>query len=232
MAKVLMGPIVTAAVGKTAGTIMAYNRAGAYARGRVKPGAMDTAANATTKRHWYHGAKSWSANLTQDDRDTWNSWVTGFTVLDRFGNQIHLSGFQAFMSCNKHLLDIGASPRSRAPANRAVTDPGGFSVTVVSPYPVDLEITPVHNPQSYEAVVITAHAPQPPGRALFRTTHMSTIEIIYPSTPPAWDVTDAYRNKYQELPNWYGIVLGLYYINSENGGGSPKYNLVTIVPPP
>lgn len=96
MALVKFGNGIASLSGKIDGTVFARNRAGAYARGWSKPVNPETPYQSEAKSLLTNASNQWQA-LEPADQAAWKAAAESFTVPNRLGDQIHLSGQQYFI---------------------------------------------------------------------------------------------------------------------------------------
>lgn len=104
-ATIKLGPIVAEARGAIGGTVFARGAFGAYAKQRVAPTNPNTPKQAAARALMTVVVNEWMTVLTVAQRDVWNAAVQSFTVPNRIGDAIHLTGLQWFTRCNS-LLDL------------------------------------------------------------------------------------------------------------------------------
>ena len=125
------GPTITGASGSVAGTTYARNRYGAYARARTTPVNPNTPRQATARTIMRFLAEQWrEAPLTDAIRTAWQTYAESFNWNNKLGEQVTLTGFNAFTRGNAALANIGADIVTAAPA--ALGLPPGDPAFVVS----------------------------------------------------------------------------------------------------
>lgn len=96
MAKVQFGSGVAAITGRTAGTVFARNKGGAYIRRFSKPINPSTQAQVNARNRLATQSASWRL-LDLAEQLAWNAWALTHPVLDRLGASIVLTGHQAYV---------------------------------------------------------------------------------------------------------------------------------------
>ena len=102
MAIITPGPTVAAISGSIGGTVYSRNRGGAYIRNRAIPVDPNTAFQQNIRAVLANQSQAW-ADLTNEQRTAWEGWAVANTVTNALGNQIRLSGHQAFVQINARL---------------------------------------------------------------------------------------------------------------------------------
>lgn len=103
MTTVKYGPMVADARGSTGGTVFSRGPFGAYTKARVAPTNPNTGRQAAARSLFSTMVDRWMTVLTVAQRDAWNLAVQAFTVPNRIGDAIHLTGLQWFIRCNASL---------------------------------------------------------------------------------------------------------------------------------
>ena len=154
--------------GRASGNVYARN---GRVRGMTVPKLVQNS-NTQRVRSMFGSNSSAFRNLTSDQIREWNG-VTGFTTVDRFGNEVVLSGKMLFVSLNQNLKLVGAASLITPPMPVGVI---GLTSLTAAPdrslgtFVVDFAATPV---PAGSAMLISATAPVSktitrPGRSAFR----------------------------------------------------------------
>ena len=120
MAKLTYGPIVSDARNKVAGVVFSRSRSGPYGRSKVSPTQPRTTYQSRVRANFAGIAKSWSADLDDNQRAAWTALAHSYPVKDVFGNSRILTGLQMFMRVNRNLQVIGEAALFDAPSNMTV----------------------------------------------------------------------------------------------------------------
>jgi hypothetical protein len=119
--KIKFGILVAAASGKIAGNVASRNRGGAYLRTWAKPLNPQTTYQQTVRARLGTLSAAWR-NLTDSQRESWSAWALGNPVIDRLGEQVILSGQQAYVQVNTNRLIAGdAAVASTTPSAASFT---------------------------------------------------------------------------------------------------------------
>ena len=103
MATIRYGPIASDIRGAIGGTVFSRGAFGAYAKQRVAPTNPNTDKQAYVRALMTTVVDRWMNVLTVAQRDVWNASVQQYTVPNRIGDAIHLTGLQAYVRSNSAL---------------------------------------------------------------------------------------------------------------------------------
>lgn len=106
MAIITPGPTVAAISGSIGGTVYSRNRGGAYIRNRAIPVDPNTTFQQEARAILAARSQEW-ADLTAAQRASWESWALQNLVTNALGNQIRLSGHQAYIQLNSRIAHSG-----------------------------------------------------------------------------------------------------------------------------
>lgn len=109
--------LISDARNKLGGDVFARNRAGLYVRVKVKPKNPKTTSQQANRANFSTYTKAWRS-LTAAQILGWNTLAGSSSLTDTLGNSFQPTGIQLFISCNRNLSLIGASPISAAPASK------------------------------------------------------------------------------------------------------------------
>lgn len=144
MAKVVSPLHSVEASGKSDGLVYARNQHGQYTRDYTAPTDPNTADQQTWRDAFSDLSGWWESNLTQEERDAWNSFGENFPAKDRFGRNTRRSGRNWYISYNIFRVAAGFADRETPPVNTGNTYLPDYSLTqnedgivlVVDPEPV------------------------------------------------------------------------------------------------
>ena len=132
-------PMLGELSGKLAGVVFSHNSAGAYVRQKSTPVNGNSTRQQLARQRLAYLSANWQ-NLTDAQRTLWQTYAAANLVTDALGNQVALTGQQAFVQLNARRLNLGASTimvscpstgNTSAPvsATCAITSPGTIVVT-------------------------------------------------------------------------------------------------------
>lgn len=132
MALIKYGAGVVQMSGSIAGDVHARNRFGNYTRPRTKPVNPQSARQTAARNIVAFLAEHWRESpMTGAIRTAWETYAASFNWLNRLGEQVSLTGFNAFVQCNAARLTAGKSIVTAGPTTLGLpaTDPT-FAVTI------------------------------------------------------------------------------------------------------
>lgn len=116
MALIRFGSGVVQISGSIAGDVHARNRFGNYTRPRTKPVNPKSARQVAARILVMFLAEQWRESpMTDAIRTAWQTYADSFNWNNRLGEQVSLTGFNAFMRCNAALINAGGSLVTAAP---------------------------------------------------------------------------------------------------------------------
>jgi len=146
------GPAAAAISGSIGGTTFSHNRGGAYIRRRAIPVNQQSDAQMVVRSAVSSMSMAWS-ELTLAQRLSWQTWAQSHPITNALGNQVTLSGHQAFVKLNTRLVVAAQTPISDPPLD---VPPLALSSLVFSPdiglAGFDLTFTPT--PFDDETIII------------------------------------------------------------------------------
>ena len=120
MAIMTPGPLAAALSGSVGGTVFSRNRGGAYVRNRSIPVDPNTSFQIAVRAFLSAQSQNF-ADRTAAERAAWRSWALQNLVINALGNQIRLSGHQAYVQLNSRIALIGATTIDVPPIINAPT---------------------------------------------------------------------------------------------------------------
>ena len=103
-----IGLLSSAASGKLGGVVASHNRGGQYFRQHKIPTQPRTAAQKLVRNQLQSFSAAFKA-LTASQVAGWNALGLTVTLKSKLGTTYHPTGQQLFVSCNKHLANIGVT---------------------------------------------------------------------------------------------------------------------------
>jgi len=151
MAKIKLGAIAGQISGSVGTWTFGHNRGGSYVRNRAIPITHTSEFAMNAKARLAQCSRAW-ADLTDDQRLSWNNWATTYPITDVLGDKRNLTGHQAYIKLSTRLLLAGngtptTPPSSDAPDGlttvtlTADIGAGAFQVAyTVTPAPADCKV--------------------------------------------------------------------------------------------
>jgi hypothetical protein len=106
MAQIKFGSGIAGMSGKAGGVVYSRGRSGAIARNWVKPVNPRSSRQVAQRSILTAASGSWSV-LTDAQKQAWNDYAAGFTLLNRLGEPYTPSGRQMYVSINNNLINAG-----------------------------------------------------------------------------------------------------------------------------
>lgn len=108
-------PVYSQASGSIAGITYSRNRGGMYTRARATPTDPSTAPQQAVRTLMGELSNDWINLLTQEQRDSWETYAANVTVVNALGASIMLSGQQHFIRSNLPRRQHGLAQVNAAP---------------------------------------------------------------------------------------------------------------------
>lgn len=229
MAKILFsGTGIVAARGKINGTVLSANKYGPYQRTKVTPVNPRTSAQSLVRARLTGLSQGWR-NLTQVQRDAWNSAAPNFPIVDVFGNTKTLSGNSLYCRLNLNLQNAGQAVISDPPTPGAVTAVSALSATMTTGTPaLSIVFAPTPVPTGF-TLVIEATQGVSAGKSNLDPLYRKITTVAAAGTSPNNALT-AYTTKFGSVPA-IGQKVGFraFFVNNLTGQtGQPLKAYVTI----
>ena len=205
MSRIKWGAIVVDGRGKLGGHVFTKTRSGATMRTKVTPVNPQSAAQASARSRLGGNSQFW-AQLSEEQRLSWNSLASETSKTNVFGDQYFPSGKNLFTSVNNNLLLIGANRVESAPSFGELPFIVDMSVSVSKvdekiQLSIDKEGELIGN-----TLVIEASKGMSPGRYNFDGTYRlikTSLNGIIPDESALWEA--------------YTVKFGLPYVGSKIG---------------
>jgi hypothetical protein len=108
-------PIFAQASGSIAGTVFSRNAGGMYVRSRANPTNPNTDAQQAVRDAMRILVFNWSNLLTDEQRESWNTYAFNTPTLNKLGESTHKTGQQMYIRGNIPRLQAGEEPSSAGP---------------------------------------------------------------------------------------------------------------------
>lgn len=173
MALAKMGPTVVQLSGSIAGVVYARNRFGNYLRPRTKPVNPKSARQVARRTILMFLAEQWRESPMDDaKRAEWKTYADSISWNNRLGEQVTLTGYNAFIQCNsvRELAFAGYAANGPAALGLPAGDPL-FAISAMSAAAQTFTVTFDDNfdwcDEDLGAMVIDFGQPQNPSRTFF-----------------------------------------------------------------
>lgn len=201
--------------GRASGNVYARN---GRVRGMTVPKLVQNS-NTQRVRSMFGTNSSSFRNLTADQIRAWNE-ASGFATVDRFGNEVNLTGKTLFVALNQNLKLIGATPITSPPLPVGVIGLSSLSAAADSVNDtLILTFAPTPVPTGF-AMLISATAPMSktitrPGRSAFRDI------VVKPATTASGvDIYTEYTDRLGDFSPGQRIFIRILIVSTVTGQAS------------
>ena len=149
----IIQPILGSLRGSIGGNTFSHNRGGDYVRRRVSPTNPNSTRQQTMRTFLGSLAALWGSTLTPAERGQWNTWADNQNKEGPLGNSISLTGINAFVWLNCHLLDSGDARIDAPPVIVAPTGLLTLSVDISALTTADVTFTGTPLAANHKAVM-------------------------------------------------------------------------------
>jgi len=122
-------PVYSKASGSIAGLTYSHNRGGMYTRSRSMPTDPGTSLQQTVRSAMTSLAPYWGSDLSQAQRNGWDSYAAAVAMTNRLGETVYLTGQQHFLRCNVSRIQASMVVLDDAPT---VYDLGTYTAPILS----------------------------------------------------------------------------------------------------
>ncbi|MFQ5865595.1 MAG: hypothetical protein ACE5IW_10235 [bacterium] len=129
LALIKYGQIIAEARGKLAGTVFSRNTAGSYMRQKVSPIQPRTVAQQLVRALLTTVAQAWRG-ITEAQRLAWNTIASSFVNINRFGDNMPLTGFGLFSRLNRNRQEISEALLTDPPSPTDITGLTDISLVI------------------------------------------------------------------------------------------------------
>lgn len=161
---VRLGPVVSAAAGSIGGVTFQRDPGGTILRSRPLPTLRRTIRTNTERQGWQYLSRRW-AQLTQVQRDAWQTQADLLTWSNRFGDPVRGLGYWLYLRCNGYRILNGAAVVDAAGAVAPLTALGSPTATLTVATGILNVAWSVGAVPAAETWLYQATAPQSAGRS-------------------------------------------------------------------
>lgn len=230
MAKILAGPLASAASGRVGDLVFYTSHFGAGVRIFAGPSQPDTTKQKGVKSGLKALAHDWDNKLNESQRQNWISLAGLNKRQDRFLQTFALTGLQQFVACNQALAAIGvAEILDCVPAKFTITTPTRLTATWAPPNG-PLTLDPYPEPQPTEVATIYATACQPAGRRVIKNIKR-LIGHFGPGAAGPYTITSIYLDTFLAIVPGRVIGLGLRFTSNVTGAQSAEALTLQLTSP-
>ena len=223
-----IGLLSSAASGKMGGIVASHNRNGSYFRRHVVPVQTRTPAQRLVRNAFAYFSAQFKA-LTAAQVAGWNALGSSVTLKSKLGTTYHPTGQQLFVSCNKHLAEIGITAVLVNPPT-IPSIPGFVSFTATPTMGAGLvtdfglATTPV--PSASYALQIRATATQSNGRTFVGKSAYRNIWTANPAPSSIPSILASYVAKFGPLTGQGQVGFQMRYIDPVSGFAGPAVSVL------
>lgn len=225
-----IGLLSSAASGKLGGIVASHNRGGQYLRHHVVPVQPRSPAQRLVRNQLAAFSAAFKS-LTASQIAGWNALALTVTLKSKLGTTYNPTGQQLFVSCNKHLANVGITQQlSNAPSIPSIPGMTTFGAspvgngTEISSW--GLAVTP--NLPANFAVQIRATAAMTNGRTFIGKSAYRNVYGVNPSPtqPDNATVFAAYIAKFGPLPATGQVGFSLRLVDPVSGFAGPPVSVL------
>jgi hypothetical protein len=218
-----IGLLSSAASGKLAGVVASHNRGGTYFRHHSIPTQPRTASQ-RLQRAQLAGFSAAFKSLTATQIAGWNALGSTVSLKSKLGTTYHPTGQQLFVSCNRHLAQIGVSTQlSTAPTIPSIPAISAFNMTQPTPgatvNTLPYTISPAL-PSNY-GLVIKATSVMSTGRTFAGKSLYRTLAGYSAANAAPSNLLSIYLAKFGPLPQSGIISFELRMVDPVSGFQGP-----------
>lgn len=219
-----IGLLSSAASGKLGGIVASHNRGGTYFRHHAIPVQPRTPAQ-TTNRAQLAGFSAAFKALTAAQIAGWNALGGTVTLKSKLGTTYNPTGQQLFVSCNRHLAQIGISTTlTTAPTIPSIPAISAFSVANPTANTTVTAFTPTISPSlpSNFGVVVKATSVQTTGRTFVGKSLFRTLGGYNPASGAPANYFSIYTATFGPLAQSGNITFALKLVDPVSGFAGPE----------
>jgi hypothetical protein len=108
--------LVTEASGSVGGLTASHNRGGLYLRSRTTPVNGNTPEQQAVRNAMTSAAAAWNSTIDAAQREAWNGYAAGVSIVDALGDARQPSGINVFSAMNAQRLRLGLALVEDPPA--------------------------------------------------------------------------------------------------------------------
>lgn len=205
MAKVIMPLMSDEARGKMSGLIYNTWRGISTVKSFTSPANPKTSAQMTARARLQSFTAGWK-NLTQAQRDAWNTYAETHLKLDWTGKPKRITGQNWYISCNIIIAICGGTAITDPPASAAPEACGALTVAYVagSPKKVTVDFTDPATVQTNNRYIVYSQNAISAGRKGSKTlARIASVLATDPAGVPAEIINPAVAGKYYL---WVGVA--------------------------
>lgn len=227
MALIKFGMMMTDARGKLGGHVFSKNRGGNYVRTNVVPNNPQTSLQGSIRSIFATISSRWS-QLSEVQRNGWQSQVDKFERTNVFGDRKVLSGKALFQSLNTEAQNAGIGIIEDAPAPQEIIGkiPRVNALTLIGGA-FTFEVVAAGKATANGKTMVQATAPQTAG-TFNAKNKFRTIRVFGSADDASLDLTNSYKDKFGNPAPGTKVFVRLKDVGG-NGQASPYASTSGIV---
>ena len=228
MSKIKWGAIVVDGRGKLGGHVFTKTKSGATMRTKVTPVNPQTVAQASARSRLGGNSQAW-ANLTEEQRESWQVRAAETSKTNVFGDQYFPSGKNLFTSINNNLLLIGQQVVKVAPIIEQMPFIVELSFTAVASTGLISLVFDYSGSGISSHIVYEATSGFSRGRYNFDGSYRVIGDAPIGSYLNGSQLGAAYVAKFGALVPGTKVSFRCYFVNRNTGQVSPRFTATAIV---
>jgi hypothetical protein len=225
--KAKFGAIVTDGRGKLGGSVFSKNRYGLYEKTKVTPLNTPSAYKSIIKNNHKTVVSAWS-NLTDAERQSWNSGTYNFPQKNTFSDTCYLSGYALFLKLNLNRLLLSQSLLHNCPTVKGISNI--ISASFEARY-IDNTLILTYSPLCPAGFIYKVHATPPVSAGIsYSNRRFKLIGLIQSTDISPLDLSAWYLTRYPEIsPVGSKIFLKITPIEIATGIESQPFIIHSLI---
>jgi len=215
----IIGLMTSASSGKMGGIVAAHGRGSQVLRRHGVPIQKNSAAQ-RQNRNTFQSLSSKFKSLSRQQVEAWNTLAATVALKGNLGSTYHPTGLQLFISCNKNLMEIGASS-VMVSAPSIPSNPGFHTINASPSFAggvltgFGLSCTP-NMPHNF-AVVAKATSAVSSGRCFVGKSQLKLIWAANPAPAQPIELLSHYRTIFGTVPALGTVSITLHLVDPISG---------------
>jgi len=194
--KAKFGAIVTDGRGKLGGSVFSKNRYGLYEKSKVTPINTPSAYKSIIKNNHKTVVSAWS-NLTDAERQSWNSGTYNFPQKNTFSDTCYLSGYALFLKLNLNRLLLSQSLLHNCPTTKGISN---IIAAAVQAFVSINKLILSYNPPPPVGFVYKVYATTALSAGInYSNRRFKLIGLLQPSSASPFDLSAFYLSRFSSL---------------------------------
>jgi len=227
MAKIIYQQMIGEISGKLNGSVFAKNRGGNYIRTKVSPVNARTAAQLQARNLLSGYSQAWR-NLTQTQRDSWNSASSDWSLATVFAQGATATGHGLFVTLNTNTNLAGGSPLTLPPNKVGAAPIQAFiGIGAVQDGAITLDMIPGSVPADHTMYIESTQGMS--AGISNANSKFRFIGVLEADSATDEDLASVYATKFGAVSAGQKIFFRIKFINKNTGEVSLPVTANTIV---